>query len=47
MVINNYSIWFTTNAKYELLEIYEYICNSLKSKISADNLMEQIEKKDF
>ena len=45
MAINNYSIWFTTNAKYELLEIYEYISNGLKSKITADNLMEEIEKK--
>ena len=45
MAINNYSIWFTTNAKHELLEIYEYISNSLKSKITADNLMEKKKKK--
>ena len=45
MDINNYHISFTTNAKRELIEIYEYIDNYLKSKISADNLMAKIENK--
>ena len=45
MVINNYYVSFTTNAKEELIEIYEYIDNNLKSKIAADNLMYEIENK--
>ena len=45
MAINNYYISFTANAKKELMEIYGYINNNLKSKIAADNLMAQIENK--
>ena len=45
MAINNYYISLTTNAKEELIDIYEYIDNNLKSKIAADNLMCEIENK--
>ena len=45
MVTDKYFIILTTNAKEELKEIYEYISNNLKSKISADNLMALIEDK--
>lgn len=47
MVIGKYEIIFTTIAKDELLEIYEYINDNLKSKISANRLMEEVENKIF
>ena len=45
MVLNNYYIKFTNIAEEELIEIYEYICFTLKSEITANKFIENIESK--
>ena len=45
MDIGNYNLAFSSIAKEELIEIYQYISNNLKSKNIADNIMSQIENK--
>lgn len=45
MVLNNYYVKFTNSAEEELVEIYEYISFILKSEITANKFVENVENK--
>ena len=45
MVLNNYYVKFTNSAEEELIEIYEYISFILKSEITANKFVENVENK--
>ena len=47
MDINNYEIVLTDIAQEELEEVYEYIFKNLYNELSADSLMDKMEKAIF